>query len=280
MKLFGVTTTYNEEKLVPYVMKYVEAMGYDKFIVYDNESTDNTVELLRQYPFVEIRTYHTDCFCEMSKISVKADTIFELQRECDGDVAWCTQTDFDEVFFLIPGMASFKDYLSYLIMNGYNVCTETMYMCMSRTFPYSKDKFIHEQIDRVAYQCPQTFNKANLFRLDNLNSIYIYPGSHQCGFKYVDNCVRQFYNTRALCAFHLKFALGKEYILDKTREINERRFKKFDESEAGDVCAIQKVEKFFDDYWDYAVPIKEYFNNKILNGDDSYEHTWAAYDME
>ena len=58
--LVGVTCTYNEAEMVPYVMPYVERMGYDKFIVYDNESTDNTVELLKQYPFVEVRTYKTN----------------------------------------------------------------------------------------------------------------------------------------------------------------------------------------------------------------------------
>ena len=47
MKLFGVATIYNNEELVPYVMKYVQQLEYDKFIVCDNESTDNTVELLK-----------------------------------------------------------------------------------------------------------------------------------------------------------------------------------------------------------------------------------------
>ena len=46
MKLVGLTFTYNEENMIPYVMPYVERMGYDKFIVYDNESTDNTVEII------------------------------------------------------------------------------------------------------------------------------------------------------------------------------------------------------------------------------------------
>lgn len=60
MKLIGYTCTFNEAGMVPYVMPYVERMGYDKFIVYDNMSTDNTVELLSKYPFVEIRYYDTN----------------------------------------------------------------------------------------------------------------------------------------------------------------------------------------------------------------------------
>ena len=279
MKLFGVTTTYNEGFIVPYVMKYAEALGYDKLIVFDNGSTDNTVELLKQYPFVEVRTYDTDCFCEMSKISVKVDAIFELREQCEGDIAWCTQCDFDEVFFMIPGFASFKDYLAYMVMNGYNVCTETMFMCMSSGFPLKDYLFLHEQIDTVAYQCPQTFNKANLFRLDTLTSMNIFPGSHQCGFDYGDYGVRQFYNTKALCAFHLKFAFGKDYIMNRTRELNKRKFKKFEESEEGDVCSLGRMNEFFDGLYKYAIPIEDYFKHKILNGNDSYEHDWSAYKM-
>lgn len=55
MKLFGCTVVKNEEEMIPYVMPYVERLGYDKFVVYDDNSTDNTVEKLLKYPFVEIR---------------------------------------------------------------------------------------------------------------------------------------------------------------------------------------------------------------------------------
>ena len=55
MKLFGCTVVKNEEGMIPYVMPYVERLGYDKFVVYDDNSTDNTVEELLKYPFVEIR---------------------------------------------------------------------------------------------------------------------------------------------------------------------------------------------------------------------------------
>ena len=60
MTLIGFTCVYNEEEYVPFVMPYVEALGYDKFIVFDNGSTDRTVELLKEYPFVEIRHYETN----------------------------------------------------------------------------------------------------------------------------------------------------------------------------------------------------------------------------
>ena len=52
MKLIGMTLTYNESKMIPYIMPYYERLGFDILIIYDNESTDNTVELLKQYSFM------------------------------------------------------------------------------------------------------------------------------------------------------------------------------------------------------------------------------------
>jgi len=60
IKILGVTFTYNNEDKIPYVMPYYERMGIDKLVVYDNGSTDRTVEMLSNYPFVEIRSYKTD----------------------------------------------------------------------------------------------------------------------------------------------------------------------------------------------------------------------------
>ena len=59
MKIAGVTLCFNESNMVKYVMPYWERIGIDKLIVYDNMSTDNTVELLSKYPFVEVRTFDT-----------------------------------------------------------------------------------------------------------------------------------------------------------------------------------------------------------------------------
>ena len=60
MKLYGVTCVFNEEKLVPFVMDYMVRWGYDRFVIYDNGSNDKTVELLKAYPFIEVRNFDTE----------------------------------------------------------------------------------------------------------------------------------------------------------------------------------------------------------------------------
>ena len=72
MKLYGVTSVHDEEMLIPIVMPYLEKMGYDKLVIWDNNSTDRTVELLQQYEFIEIRHYSTEIFNEDEKLKKKA----------------------------------------------------------------------------------------------------------------------------------------------------------------------------------------------------------------
>ena len=99
MRLYGVTTTYNNEKIVPYVMKYLSELDYDKLIVLDNGSTDKTVEMLKEYPFVEVREWLTDIFNETERMNVMADTLSEMACQSRDDVTWGTMNDFDEVFY-------------------------------------------------------------------------------------------------------------------------------------------------------------------------------------
>ena len=113
MKLFGCTVVKNEEEMVPYVMPYIERLGYDKFVVYDDSSTDNTVEILSKYPFVEIRYMeptHSIREFDDRKSLIQANFFSEcwdyIHKNNDEDV-WMTFTDFDEVIFC-SGRNDFK----------------------------------------------------------------------------------------------------------------------------------------------------------------------------
>lgn len=278
MKLYGVTTTYNCERLVPFVMKYAKELGYDKLIVYDNESTDNTVELLKQYPFVEVRTYHTEHFCEQEKLTIKLHGIFELQRyneENGGDYAWCTACDFDEVYFFNDALSTaepFKAFLFYLMLLDFNICTETFVNILSKEPSYDKDVLLHLQADKIAYQCPFLWNKPNLFRLDNLHKLYFSPGQHYGEAEFNGQEPKQFYNSRGLFAFHLKLAFGREYAEACSAEINKRGAQATNNEAPRNLYDDGWISKVFDSQWWYGVTPQEFFQHKTLNGYDNYEH--------
>ena len=123
MKLFGCTVVKNEEGMIPYVMPYVERLGYDKFVVYDDNSTDNTVEELLKYPFVEIRQMEeTKTIVEFDclKRNKQADFFTECWQyihKNNNEEVWMTFTDFDEVLFC-SGRLGFSCFISVISVKG------------------------------------------------------------------------------------------------------------------------------------------------------------------
>ena len=128
MKLFGCTVAKNEEGMIPYVMPYVERLGYDKFVVYDDNSTDNTVAELSKYPFVEIRQMEeTKNIVDFDalKSRIQADFFgecWQYSNKNNNEHVWMTFTDFDEVIFC-SGRNDFKQEIE-----PYNILTPKCYL--------------------------------------------------------------------------------------------------------------------------------------------------------
>ena len=144
MKIAGVTLCFNESKMVKYVMPYWERMKIDKLIVYDNMSTDNTVELLKEYPFVEVRTFDTNGkFDDGMNSKVKNETIEEL-KEAGYD--WIYSGDFDEVIYSFN--PDFREELSKIDNCGGNVfCRDLVHpFTLDSNFVFDPSKLIHEQL--------------------------------------------------------------------------------------------------------------------------------------
>ena len=270
MNLIGITTTYNNEKIVPYVMKYAMELEYDKLIVFDNESTDRTIELLKQYPFVEIRTYHSDVYDEDKRIQLIQNAVIELTPT--DELTWVTVGDFDEVFYYAQqDKDRLKDYLVKLSSNGYNVCTEHMVNLISENSYHDINCFLHTQVEKCAYCNPFDWNKPILFRVDNLKGIFHTIGHHYGYFEFYGEDTKQFYNTKHLHVFHLKYAFGKEHLLSTTKDYNERGMK-FNGNTRDYYYEIDKIEHDFESTYRNGINVNTYLEHKMLNGDDSYEH--------
>ena len=273
MKLYGITTTYNVGPIIPYVMKYIKELGYDKFIVYDNESTDNTVELLKQYPFIEVRTYHTDHYNEIDRIATIQDCV--LSFPINDSPVWVTVTDFDEVlYYAKQDKDTLKDYLVRLGNHGYNVCTEHMVNLIGEKdcWQYDENVFLHQQIGKCAYCPPFDWNKPILFRLDNLRHVAHTVGHHYGYFEFYNEPTKQFFNSKHLHVFHLKYAFGKEYLLKTAHDYNARKWVNLADETLEDYRQIDDVNDDYEKTLINSVGTQLYLELKMLNGDDSYEH--------
>ena len=180
IKIAGVTITYNSAERIPYVMPYYERMGIDKLVVYDNESTDGTVEMLKKYPFVEVRTFHTEKYDENMLLKFKTET----QKEFKGEYNWFIACDFDEVLY---SERDFREVLHDKMCEGKTYFQKPGLNVYSRTFPpIIEGKLVHEIVGKGALWTSDDGvigiygNKVILFDLNKVSVIYDTAGCHRC----------------------------------------------------------------------------------------------------
>lgn len=218
MKLYGLTFTYNESTMIPYVMKYFENIGFDKLIVYDNQSSDNTVELLKKYPFVEVRTLDTGGKKSNQKIiDLKNNVWKEFKNEQN---AWMFISDFDEVIYY---NGDFKEYLTKLDKDGYNYLNQDMLQTVCIKFP-DKNKFVHEDCDGGVFWGNSYTGgcKMALFKISSFNDIKYTPGAHRVRVILNNGISLKSLNNKDIKSFHIKY-IDKEYCVNRKNIANKRR---------------------------------------------------------
>ena len=84
---------WNEEKFLPFYLKHYSSFA-EKIIVYDNESTDNTLKILKQNPKVEIKTYKTG---NKNDAITKTELLEKSWKKSRGKADWIILADIDEL---------------------------------------------------------------------------------------------------------------------------------------------------------------------------------------
>ena len=216
MKLIGVTQVYNEEANIPYVMPYIERMGYDKFIVYDDGCTDRTIEILKEYPFIEIRPslrenndVHEFETCKLRAMISVFSECWDIIKANSGETVWMTITDFDEVIWSQRERSFLtKDYLDFMSGRGFN---------------YYDGRMLHltwdgkEKNNELPHMWPgvrgswwmQEGCKCTLLKVNDILTAYMYCGNHTMAVKPVEGVeMRNLATTGDFNGFHLKYFDG------------------------------------------------------------------------
>lgn len=273
MKIIGFTCTYNEEKWVPYVMPYVEAFGYDKFVVYDNGSTDRTIELLSKYPFVEVRQWNTNGkFDNSAKCRVQWQSFEEARRiakigQPDEELVWMTWTDFDEVLFFNSD-CDFRGILE----GDYNTRRyNAFYKNMVNLFPpremenkEPKD-YLHE--GQMFHTYPNVRGniwvggmKPTMFAVNAFDAVSFVGGNHY-GFcrmrsghvlKGYDDCCR-------IYGFHLKF-IDKNALKEKWEGYACRGEDMYTD-------LVKKIDVLYEGQIGISFPLEQYFLHDYFNSE-------------
>lgn len=286
MKLVGFTCTFNEAEMIPYVMPYIERMGYDKLIVYDNESTDNTVELLKQYPFIEVRSYASDKVNNVRiRTKLMADSFTEVHkmiRENNNEVFWMTWTDFDEVIFPIH---LYKDTLKeilnweYPYYNVYEASIVNLFppkdIKQKKILKYVKEgNFIHEMPGmRCKLWGHWCGHKTLLIKVNDFCSIMTFDGNHQCYLKPGTNTqIMKIPN--GIHSFHLKY-INRDNFTKKLKTDNYLNNKTTYKN-----LTDYKFNKIVDYSYNSSYPLEYYFamSDMVLLKEHPY-HVNGAYEF-
>ena len=144
MKTLLITLCFNEIDILPFCQQYWERLGCD-VVVYDNGSTDGSIEYLLKLPYVTVKHFDSEGQDDTIQKTVKEQAYLDYKDKYDIIII----TDMDELFYF----NDFKTISEAFVSGGYNVLiTPIISLCEDSKPPYMKDKLLHEQCHKFYKQ--------------------------------------------------------------------------------------------------------------------------------
>ena len=235
MKIHSHILAWNEEKILPYTLDYYSTFC-EKIFIYDNMSDDNSDEIYKRYPKVEVIKW--DSNNEINEINyIKLKTESYKERSRNQNVDWVIVCDCDEFLYhpnLIDVLVDYK-------IKGITVPKVCGHDMVSEIFPEYDGKLLVDKV-KVGSERYQPMCKNIIFNPDLDVNYGIGAHSFNC-----DNAV--FSETEDLKLLHYKF-LGKDYV------------KKLYIDRAKRLSSFNKQNKFGEHY--FNLPFN-YMNEMIKN---------------
>lgn len=125
MKIYLYTLCWNEMDILPFVIDYWKHLGITKAIVYDNGSTDGSVEFLSKYDWIEVRHFETKGMNDNKQKDIKNNCWKETKGK---DIDFVIVCDMDEIIFsdnlneILETMK--KDNYNAMITPIYGICED------------------------------------------------------------------------------------------------------------------------------------------------------------
>jgi glycosyltransferase involved in cell wall biosynthesis len=208
MNITLYTFLYNEEHILPYFLKHY-SQYVNKIVVYNNESTDNSIQILNDWKDceIEIKDFNTNNHYD-------EQSLMDLKNNCwkGGDSDYVIVCDMDELLYHpdLIGFIKKQPFTDYFTPNGYHMVSDEI--------PTDYTKQIYEIIQNGSYD--HNYCKNILFKRENIIDTNYAPGAHQSHFqgtKSLINC-----NVEDLKLLHYKW-LSPEYVADKHIHYGQRR---------------------------------------------------------
>ena len=209
------TLCWNEMDILPFVIDYWKRIPITKAVVYDNGSTDGSIEFLEQFDWIEIRRFETEGMND----SIQKDIKNKCWKESKGVADYVIVCDMDEVLF----SNDFEKELKYMKDNGYNVLGTSWYALRGESKPeYKEGKLLHELIVKGYKQ------KTNR-KFENLGKFMLFDPNKIDDMKYEVGCHLanpipeiNLYESKKIFAIHFDKGFGYEYFFERRHTMFKR----------------------------------------------------------
>ena len=210
------TVCWNEIDILPFVVDYWKRFA-QKVIVYDNGSTDGTLEFLKKFDWIEVRSFETDGFNDIVHMRIKN----EVWKEARGKADFVVVCDMDECLY----SPVLEEEMEYMLENGFTICGPEQYALVGDNYPEYKDNMLlHEIITRVRLQKSNhtphliTTGKLMLFNPNAIKEINYSAGCHTANP--IGNV--KLYDRKQIFCIHINRGFGVDYNIRRVREYEKR----------------------------------------------------------
>lgn len=206
MRVHVYALCWNEERMLPFFLRHYDSIA-EKFVVYDNGSTDASLEILNAHRKVDLRHYTVEGESFVEAARRMYDTIWKGSR---GEADWVVVCNVDEHYFHenLPG------YLNQCKAEGVTVIPSAGFEMITEQFPTSA----HKLCDVVTRGARATsLDKIGIFDPNAIEEINYVVGRH--GADPVGQVV--YPSTVELKLLHFKY-LGLPYLKSRYAELSQR----------------------------------------------------------
>jgi hypothetical protein len=197
---------WNEAPMLPHFFRHYDPL-VDRYFVFDDGSTDGSVDLLRQHPKVSLRTFECagDSFVDCARAFY--DSAWQESR---GRADWVMLVNIDEHLHHPQG----RDYFRRCLRSGYTILPAKGYEMVSDRFPDETGP-LHAVV-RNGIPAPG-LNKLCAFSPDAITHIGYSVGRH----KAVPEGHVVAPSRTKLKLLHYKY-LGESYVIERYAQLRER----------------------------------------------------------
>lgn len=209
LKLWIYTFCYNEEEILPYVIAYWKQYA-TKVIVYDNGSTDNSLKILSQYSWIEVREFDTENTFDPEKISQYKSFCY---ADAIGKADYVMVCDIDEV--LLPTENLFPE-LVLAKKDNVQLFQTKYYEIINNELDSKYDSLIHTAEGYYAYPNP------------NIHKAIVFDPQIKIAFGYnsLTYSTNRNYITKSIITLHLKM-ISSNILVSRQKNLYLRLNKKY-----------------------------------------------------